>query len=120
MIAALLRRDSVSAETWLSFSRPPPEDVRAHLKASGWRYDGSRRSWRHASTTPPIPLAVAIAEAPPEPLSTYRPLNGNEILAVLARAKAVLAAQLATHRPAAAAATTHEGLPLVFPSPACR
>jgi hypothetical protein len=94
MIAALLRRDSASGETWLSFPRAPPAPIRTQLKESGWLFNGALQSWRHRAPTPPLPSGVTIGEAPPEPLSSYRPLNGPEILAVLARARAVMRAQL--------------------------
>lgn len=93
MIAALLQHEPATRRAWLSFPAMPPQPVRTALKATGWLYHGGHRAWHHTAETPHIPAGVAVAHAGECFLSAVKPRNGEQILTVLAQAKAVIARQ---------------------------
>jgi hypothetical protein len=87
MIAGLLQLDTSSGERWLSFTRPPPPEIRGALITAGWLYNGGLRAWRHADPAAPVPAGVRVGHGGACAYSDSRPRSGLEVLALLSRTR---------------------------------
>jgi hypothetical protein len=91
MIAALLQTDERTGRRWLSFPRPPAPPLRQSLLDAGWRYHGGHRAWHHDDPVAPIPTGFHIGRGGACNYSVVRPVQGAEILDLLARTRAQIA-----------------------------
>jgi hypothetical protein len=92
MIAGLLQQDVEAGRRWLSFSRPPPMEIRRELVDAGWRYHGGHCAWSHVDASAPIPAPITLGRGGACSYSTQRAVHGPAILELLARARGQIAA----------------------------